>query len=165
MILALSIKARAARAMSSGLPSLPHLPVFLKDLVGYGLCSAAALALDCGLLLGLTQAGLNYLPAAAIGFFTGMMLAYFLSIRFVYANRRSSNHAWEAFGFFIIGIAGLVLNQILLFGFVDGLDLSLGLAKGVTALCVFLFNFGARRSVLFSPAAPRHAPEQEALSN
>jgi putative flippase GtrA len=150
MILALSFKARAARAAAFDPPIASRLPVFLKDLVGYGLCSAAALVLDCGLLFGLTSMGLNYLPAAAIGFFSGMVLAYLLSIRFVYADRRSPNHAWEAFGFFIIGIAGLALNQVLLFGFVDGLDLSLALAKGLTTLCVFLFNFAARRSVLFS---------------
>ncbi len=130
---------------------MSRVPVFLKDLVGYGLCSAAALVLDCGLLFGLTSMGLNYLPAAAIGFFSGMVLAYVLSIRFVYADRRSSNHKLEAIGFFVIGIAGLALNQLLLFGFVDGLDLSLGVAKGLTTIGVFLFNFGARRSVLFSP--------------
>ncbi len=59
----------------------------------------------------------------------------------------------EAIGFFVIGIAGLALNQILLFGFVDGLGLSLAMAKGLTTFGVFLFNFGARRSVLFSSSA------------
>jgi putative flippase GtrA len=150
MILTLSDKARAARDAALVPAITSRLPVFLKDLLGYGLCSAAALVLDCGLLFGLTYLGVNYLPAAAIGFLSGMMLAYVLSIRFVYAGRRSRNHAWEAFGFFIIGIAGLALNQVLLFGFVDGLALSLATAKGLTTLCVFLFNFVARRSMLFS---------------
>jgi putative flippase GtrA len=82
-----------------------------------------------------------------------MLLAYILSVRFVYADRRCANRGWEAFGFFAIGIAGLVLNQLMLFAFIDGLQLSLGFAKGLTAIGVFLFNFAARRAALFSGQA------------
>ncbi len=153
MILALSMKARALRDPAPPLAVTPRLPVFFKDLIGYGLCSAAALILDCGLLFGLTYVGVNYLPAAAIGFFSGMVLAYILSVRFVYAGRRGTNKKWEAIGFFAIGLAGLLLNQILLYGLVDGLQLSLAFAKALTAIGVFLFNFAARRSMLFSSEA------------
>jgi putative flippase GtrA len=153
MILTIS-KTQPQRVIASG-----HLPlnvyVYLKDFIGYGLCSAAALAIDCGTLFGLTQMGVNYLPAAAIGFFSGMVLAYYLSIRFVYADRRGSNAKWEAIGFFAIGLAGLLLNQLLLFALIDGFQLSLGFAKGLTAIGVFLFNFTARRSVLFSALAEK----------
>jgi putative flippase GtrA len=161
MILTIS-KTQAARAIFSG-HSSSKLYVYAKDFIGYGLCSAAALALDCGLLFGLTQAGVNYLPAAAIGFFSGMLLAYYLSIRFVYADRRGSSAKWEAIGFFAIGFAGLLLNQLLLFALIDGLQLSLGFAKGLTAIGVFLFNFTARRSMLFSSLAEkrvRHGLQQ-----
>lgn len=147
MILALSFKPRAA-----GVEASASVPAIVKDLIGYGFCSAAALALDCGLLFGLTHAGLNYLASAAIGFFSGMLLAYVLSVRFVYAGRRSPNRKWEAIGFFAIGAAGLVLNQLLLLAFVEGLALTLAVAKVLTAAGVFLFNFAARRSMLFSPA-------------
>lgn len=145
MILSISIKAGTTRP-----PLRPALPSVMKDLLGYGLCSALALALDCSLLYSLTWAGMNYLAAAAISFLSGMLLAYTLSIRFVYNGRRSANVKREALGFFAIGIAGLLLNQILLFGCVDGLQLSLIAAKGFTTLLVFLFNFVARRSLLFS---------------
>jgi len=152
MIVTLSLKSRTARI--SGLTAFrPKLRRLIADLLGYGLCSAAALTLDCALFFGLMQAGFNYLPSAAIGFFSGMLLAYLLSVRFVYADRRCENRKWEAFGFFAIGLAGLVLNQLMLFSLVDGLHLSLAAAKGLTALGVFLFNFAARRSVLFSGQA------------
>ncbi len=151
MILVLSQKMRTSGTEFATF--IPKLAMLLRDLVGYGLCSAAALALDCGLLFGLTALGMNYLPAAAIAFSSGMALAYLLSIRFVYADRRGPNHGWEAFAFCLIGIAGLGLNQLLLFGLIDGAHLSLGLAKAATALCVFLFNFAARRSMLFTPNA------------
>jgi putative flippase GtrA len=153
MILTISKSQMAREIISGRVPS--KLYIYAKDFVGYGLCSAAALTVDCGLLFGLTQAGVNYLLAAAAGFFAGMVLAYYLSIRFVYADRRGSNVKWEAIGFFAIGLAGLLLNQILLFGFIEGLQLSLGVAKGLTAIGVFLFNFVARRSVLFSTLAEK----------
>jgi putative flippase GtrA len=152
MILILS-KTNALRGVGLG-SLMPKLPVFAKDLIGYGLCSAAALALDCGLLFGLTKAGMNYLPAAAIGFFSGMVLAYVLSIQFVFAGRRRANPRAEALGFFAIGLAGLFLNQVLLFGLIDGLNLKLEIAKACTAIAVFAFNFVARRSMLFSAKAP-----------
>jgi putative flippase GtrA len=148
MILTISKTLPARIALSGHFHSKLYL--YVKDFIGYGLCSAAALAIDCGLLFGLTHAGVNYLPAAAIGFFSGMMLAYYMSVRFVYADRRGPDAKWEAIGFFAIGLAGLLLNQILLFALIDGLQLSLGLAKGLTATGVFLFNFTVRRSLLFA---------------
>jgi len=152
MILILS-KTNPIRSFGPG-NVVPKLQSFVKDLVGYSLCSAAALTLDCGLLFGLTKAGMSYLPAAAIGFFSGMLLAYVLSIHFVYAGRRRPDHKTEAAGFFAIGFAGLLLNQILLFGLIDGMNLSLESSKVCTAACVFAFNFAARRSMLFSSGSP-----------
>lgn len=122
---------------------------FVADLWRYGLCSALALALDWGLLVGLVRAGVNYLPAAAMSFFAGMVLAYIGSVVFVYRGRRAYPLLAEAVGFFIIGFAGLLLNVLLLFGFVDILGLGVGLAKAPTAVAVFLFNFVARRTLLF----------------
>jgi len=135
-----------------GIEALPvtfKVPRMVRDLVLYGLCSVAALGLDCGLLYVLTRIGLGYLPAAALSFFAGMLLAYYLSVRFVYDDRRSLNWKSEAAGFFFIGFLGLLLNQFILFTSVSGFCLALPLAKIVSAGLVFLFNFAARRSMLF----------------
>jgi len=138
-----------AAGIEAALPATLKVPRVLRDLFFYGLCSAAALGLDCGLLYGLTHAGLGYLPSAAISFFAGMLLAYYLSVRFVYGDRRSLDWKREAVGFFIIGFLGLLLNQIILFVSVEAIGLQLALAKIVSAGLVFLFNFAARRSLLF----------------
>jgi putative flippase GtrA len=121
------------------------------DLMKYGLASVAALALDYALLLLCHRVGgLNYLIAAAIGFLAGMMLIYLLSIRYVFGDRRRVRPRREFLGFFAIGVIGLLFNEVLLLGFVDQLGLSVASAKLPTAAFVFLFNFAARRSLLFS---------------
>ncbi|MGB8276637.1 MAG: GtrA family protein [Methylovirgula sp.] len=124
----------------------------LTDLWRYGLCSALALALDWGLLMELVGAGMNYLPAAATSFFAGMVLAYLGSIVFVYRGRRAYPVLAEAIGFFLIGLAGLIVNVLLLFAFVKLVGLGVGLAKAPTAAGVFLFNFLMRRTLLFASA-------------
>ncbi len=123
---------------------------FFSDLVRYGLCSAAALGLDWGLLVGLVALGVDYLAAAAKSFCAGMALAYFGSIVFVFPDRRGRGMLTEAAGFVAIGFAGLLCNEALLWIFVSGLGLNVALAKAPTAACVFLFNFLLRRSLVFA---------------
>lgn len=121
----------------------------LRDLVGYGAVSAVALGSDYGLLLFLTWRGLHYLAAQALSFCVGMAVAYGLSVRFVFAARRDESQLREAMGFAAIGMAGLVLTQCLLAFFVSGLGVDVALAKLPVACGVFLFNFVARRSLVF----------------
>jgi putative flippase GtrA len=123
---------------------------FIMDLVRYGFCSGLALAIDWGLLVGLVKFGVGALPAAAIGFVAGMMVTYFGSILFVFSDRRRRGLFAETIGFFVIGIAGLVGNEILLWGFVNGLGLHVAIAKAPTAVLIFLFNFLLRRSLVFA---------------
>ncbi|HLH10256.1 MAG TPA: GtrA family protein [Methylovirgula sp.] len=125
--------------------------LFASDLVLYGLCSAAALAVDWSLLILFVKAGVNYLAAAALSFLAGMVLAYFGSAFLIFRARRGRNFSTEIFGFFAIGFAGLALNQVLIFLFVHFGGLEVALAKAPTAALVFLFNFLLRRALLFAP--------------
>ena len=141
---------------ATGLP--PHLGrlvagasrPFVIDLLRYGLVSVAALVCDYGLLLALTAGGLHYLAAAAISFSIGIGVAYALSVRFVFADRRAASRLREAAGFFAVGFAGLLLTQLLLFVFVSGLSIDVAIAKIPTTACVFTFNFLARRGLVFT---------------
>jgi putative flippase GtrA len=128
--------------------------VFASDLLGYGLCSAAALALDWSLLILLVKANVNYLAAAAISFMAGMILAYVGSVLFVFRGRRARRISTEIVGFLAIGLAGLALNEVLIFAFVHICGLEAAIAKAPTAACVFTFNFLLRRALLFE-SAPR----------
>lgn len=156
---ALQSGVRRVSRLAAGLP-----PDFVTDLWRYGLCSLLALGLDWGLLMVLVHAGMNYLVAAAISFTTGMVFAYFGSVAFVYRGRRAYPVLTEAIGFFLIGLAGLLVNVALLFFFVKLCGLSVGLAKAPTALFVFLFNFLVRRTLLFA-GAPVGAAGSEEISS
>jgi putative flippase GtrA len=135
---------------------------WFDDLWRYGLCSALALAIDWGLLVALVAIGMNYLVAATISFSTGMLVAYFGSVRFVFSDRRTHTPLAEAVGFFVIGFLGLGVNVLLLFIFVKLLGIPVGIAKAPTVVGVFTFNFLTRRLLLFSTIS-RVSPASIAL--
>lgn len=137
-----------------------RLPRLAADLVKYGFASAAALALDYAALLFFYKVvGVDYLIAAAIGFICGLALIYALSIRFVFSDRRSVRPPKEFSAFFAIGLAGLLLNELLMHVFVEDFRLAVALAKVPTAGLVFAFNFTVRRALLFS--APSTSAESD----
>ncbi|MBU4435903.1 MAG: GtrA family protein [Alphaproteobacteria bacterium] len=133
-----------------------RLPAGLRELGLYGLASAAALAVDWGLLLALTGAGLDYRIATAVGFCAGIAVTYGLSVSVVFRNRAIADRRREFAGFVGVGLAGLALTQLLMALWVERLHMTPGLAKMPTAGLVFMFNFAVRRALLFRapPATP-----------
>lgn len=131
-----------------------RLPLGLRELCLYGLASAVALAVDWGLLLLLTDIGVEYLVASAAGFCAGIFVTYGLSVSMVFRHRAVVDRRREFIGFFGVGLAGLALTQLLMMLWVERLGLTPGLAKIPTAGLVFIFNFTVRRALLFrAPAA------------
>ena len=130
----------------------------LVELVKYGLGSALALAVDWTLLIVLTElVGLHYLASATLSFSCGMIVAYALSISVVFKHRSMSDRSAELLTFVAVGLAGLILNQALMWSIVTYTPLGYLAAKVPTMGVVFLFNFTARRALLFSPRRPRSA--------
>lgn len=129
----------------------------LADILKYGAASAAAFALDFAVLLCGLRLGFDYLAAAAAGFCSGLVLVYLLSVRFVFGDRRRLRPSHEFLGFLATGLAGLALTEALMHCFVEYAGLVPALAKIPTAGFVFLFNFTARRALLFSAGA-KEAP-------
>lgn len=117
----------------------------------YFIAAAAALALDFGSYVGLIRlAGVHYLLAAPIGFALGLAVIYLLSIRWVFAARRLSDARVEFALFAAIGLAGMALNELVIYACVERLSLSYELAKVVSAGIVFFFNFLMRKLLLFT---------------
>lgn len=136
-----------------------------REFVLYGLCSGLAFLVDFGTLAALVEwGGIPYLPAAATAFVLGGLVAWHLSVRYVFPYRRIADQRVEAIAFVALGLIGLVANLTLLALGVEILKLHYLVAKvGAAAFTVFL-NFAARRLVLFTriPTSTRSAnPRRE----
>jgi putative flippase GtrA len=117
----------------------------------YFAAAAIAFAVDFGSYMGLIHlAGVHYLSAAPLGFALGVATIYALSIRWVFSHRRLADSRMEFALFAAIGIAGMALNQLMIYAGVEGLGLSYALAKILSAAVAFGFNFCARKIFLFT---------------
>jgi putative flippase GtrA len=124
----------------------------VRELLGYALASAVALAVDMSVLAGLVRmAGWHYLPASTLAFMLGAIVAYLLSIGFVFQFREVRNVPLELGYFVALGGAGLLVNAGALFLAVSKAGLNLFAAKLVAAGCTFGTNFALRRQLLFAP--------------
>jgi putative flippase GtrA len=117
----------------------------------YLAASALALGVDFGTYVGLIRlAGVHYLIAAPIGFALGLATIYLLSIRWVFRERRVADRREEFALFAVIGVAGMALNQLIIYVAVTFLAASPELAKILSAGIVFCFNFISRKLLLFT---------------
>lgn len=129
----------------------------LIELARYFVASAVALGVDTGLYaLGL-HLGLGYPLAAILSFLGGLTVAYLISVRWAFRTRRLRNARIEFIVFAAIGVLGLLLTESLLWLQIDVLAFGPVPAKLAASCGVFLFNFGARKLVLFK-ALPADAP-------
>jgi putative flippase GtrA len=117
----------------------------------YLVASALALGIDFGTYAGLIRlAGVHYLMAAPIGFALGLATIYLLSIRWVFKQRRIADRRAEFALFALIGLAGMALNQLIIWASVELLTVSPEIAKIISAGMVFCFNFASRKLLLFT---------------
>jgi putative flippase GtrA len=124
-----------------------------RQFLRYAVVGGLAFAVDAGLLWALTAlAGFYYLLSAAISFTAGLVVNYLLSRFWVFDRRTLSSTTLEFAIFTLIGIVGLGLNQLVMWGFTEKLGLYYLLSKCCAAGCVLLWSFGARKWALFSGA-------------
>ena len=143
---------RCLRRVASRRPATSSFEEFLR----YGAASAVALAADFLTLVLLTEiAGIHYLTSAAVGFSLGVVIAYLLSVRWVFSARRLANMPVESAIFLLIGLAGLLVNHVVMFGLTEIALFPYAVSKIGSAGLVFMFNFILRKTVLFrvSPVA------------
>ena len=109
-----------------------------------------AFVVDYGLLFILTEyLHFHYLLSATISFMAGLVTNYVLSTLWIFRHSKLENKAVEFTVFSIIGVVGLVFNNLLLYAFTEFLHLYYMLSKLVTAAIVMLWNFLGRKLILF----------------
>lgn len=122
-----------------------------REWLRYVVAGTVALAVDFGAYVALIRlADVNYLVAAPAGFALGLATIYLFSVRWIFTHRRIADARVEFLLFALIGLGGMALNQLVIYGCVEWAALSYEAAKIVSAGIVFCFNFAARKMLLFT---------------
>ena len=123
----------------------------LEELLRYFVVSGVALAADTGVML-LAANFVHYLWAATLGFVLGAVTSYLLSVGWAFRHRRLAAFPRTEFAVFVaVGVAGLGLNNLVIYAAVEYAGLGLLAAKAVAAGMTFSFNFAVRKLGLFRP--------------
>jgi putative flippase GtrA len=122
----------------------------LREFLLYFAASAAALGLDTAVFSLSLRLGVHLAVAACLGFSLGLMLVYTISTWLVFSQHRLADRRNEFAMFALIGVAGLLLTEALLWLLVGQLGVMPVVAKLTSACGVFLFNFALRKTLLFT---------------
>lgn len=118
------------------------------QLVRYACAGGTAALLDLlFFLIAVEHFHVQYLVAAFFTYIFGFSWMHFLSVYWIFENRHGRKS--EFFMAFIITLLGLLWTEILLFSFVEWLVLDVIIAKILSQLLVFLWNFGMRKLLVF----------------
>lgn len=122
----------------------------LIQLFRYCFVGGFVFIVDAGGLFVLTEyAGIYYLLSATISFILGLVVNYLLSTAWIFKKSKLSNRWTEFLIYSVIGVVGLGLNTLFLWLFTDCLHIYYMLSKIITAALVMLWNFFARKIILF----------------
>ena len=120
------------------------------QLIRYTFIGGVAFLIDYGTLALLTECfKVHYMISAIFGFTFGLAVNYILSITWVFRQRALNNKLLELLVFVIIGIVGLGLNELFIWIFTNKVEIHYLISKIFTAVIVYLWNFFARKYILF----------------
>lgn len=116
----------------------------------YALSGVVAFSVDFLILFLLTEfLKIYYMTSASIAFILGLLTSYILNIKWVFINRKFSNKMTEMGLFLLIGIIGIILNLASIWVFTEYLGLFYLFSKIIATVIVFLWNFLAKKIILF----------------
>ena len=94
-------------------------------------------------------AGLNYLWSNLVGVFVGIVVSYFLCIKWVFLDRRYNQVVLEFPLFIITCLVGVLLNELMLWMLVEFGDVYYLTSKIIVTAVIFVFNFLLKKTLLF----------------
>ncbi|MDR1006582.1 MAG: GtrA family protein [Bacteroidales bacterium] len=120
------------------------------QLFRYTFVGGSAFVVDFLLLWLLTDfCGLNYLISATISFIVGLCVNYFISVRVVFFQSKVDDKRLEFLYVALIGGVGVGLNDLFIWLLTAKVGIYYMLSKILTAVVVYLYNFFARRYLIY----------------
>lgn len=121
-----------------------------QEFIRYFIAGGIAFVADFCVLMFLYKVfNVHYLIASAIGLLIGFVTVYLLSIKWVFKKRAVKNKKIEVVIFLLIGGVGFILNELIMWVSVEYLALVVSLSKIIATGVVFIWNFTARKYILF----------------
>ena len=97
-----------------------------------------------------SKLGFKEYIAVALAFICGLIVNYILSMHFVFVGvSRHHEHTIKFSVYYTIGSIGLVLTELLMYLFDTMIGFHYILAKLLTSLLIFIWNFTAKKHILY----------------
>lgn len=124
--------------------------ILCQQFTRYVVVGGLAFLIDLVSLYSLTEvAGFHYLLSAAVAFLLGLVTNYCLCRLWVFNRRTVESASLEFLIFAVIGIVGLGLNEVIMWFVSEVTHLHYLIGKVISAGIVLIWNFGARKLILF----------------
>lgn len=121
----------------------------IKKIVNFGLVGVLATAIEYVLLIIFKELiGMEVLIASGIAFTVSLCFNYILSMKYVFIDKKDMSKIKEMIGFFVTAIAGLLINQFVMYIMVNTLSLYYLFSKVVATAIVMIWNFLSRHIFL-----------------
>ncbi len=118
------------------------------EIVRFCFVGGLSLLVDCAILFALTDfAGVHYLYSAAVSFTASVIFNYWLCVKYVFRNARRQTPRQAAI-FIGSSVAGLGLNQLCMWFFVEMAGWHYMLAKLGATVIVTLWNYVMKRKAI-----------------
>lgn len=114
----------------------------------YVFVGGIAFIVDGGSLFFIEKTGINYLIAAVFAFVIGLICNYILSKLLVFKKSKVDGRV-EFIVYGVIGVIGLLFTEIIMYILTDIVGIYFMLSKVVAAIIVLLWNFLARKIILY----------------
>lgn len=122
----------------------------IVQIVRYLLSGGVAFVVDFCLMILLSEwAKIPGALAATISFAVGLVITYLLSVKWIFDKRRFSHPFYEFLTFAIIGAVGLLITYGLMSLLVNSMSVYYIYAKIITTFIVTIWNFMAKKVILF----------------